>query len=110
MNTGIADAYDIATRLAAVAAGQADDAMLDAYERQRRAAAHEVLRLTDRLTNLATLKHPIARAARRGAALVISRIAPIRRSIAISAAGLKRSPLRQQLPTITPVRPNASEL
>ncbi|MFB9840093.1 FAD-dependent monooxygenase, partial [Actinoallomurus acaciae] len=50
MNTGIADAYDQATRLAAVLTGQAGEEVLDGYEAARRAAALDVLRFTDRMT------------------------------------------------------------
>src|SRR5262249_48130345 len=49
MNTGIADAFDLSTRLAAVLTRRADAAILDGYEAQRRAAALEVLRFTDRM-------------------------------------------------------------
>jgi 2-polyprenyl-6-methoxyphenol hydroxylase-like FAD-dependent oxidoreductase len=53
MNTGIADAYDLSTRLGAVLTGQADASVLDGYERDRRAAALEVLQFTDRMTRMA---------------------------------------------------------
>ena len=33
MNTGIADAYDLSTRLAAVLTGPAEESVLDGYER-----------------------------------------------------------------------------
>src|SRR4030095_1651286 len=47
MNTRIADAYDLATRLAAILNGQAEQSILDDYQTTRRAAALEVLRFTD---------------------------------------------------------------
>src|SRR4029453_3830901 len=60
MNTGIADAYDLATRLGAVLTGQADASVLDGYELHRRAAALEVLRFTDRMTRMAMPSSPLA--------------------------------------------------
>ena len=59
MNTGIADAYDVSTRLAAVLNGEAGEPTLDRYEQARRAAALEVLRFTDRMTRVAMLDKPV---------------------------------------------------
>jgi len=39
MNTGIADAHNLCWKLAAVLGGEADDALLDTYERERRPVA-----------------------------------------------------------------------
>jgi 2-polyprenyl-6-methoxyphenol hydroxylase-like FAD-dependent oxidoreductase len=100
MNTGIADAYDLATRLAAVLTGEANESLLDGYERDRRAAAVEVLRFTDRMTKVAMLSNPIARSMRRAAAGTIGRVGPIRHLITMWITGLKRSPLRRNLPTV----------
>ena len=57
MNTGIADAYDLATRLAAVLTGQADVAVLDGYETDRRPAALEVVTFTDCMTTWRRCAH-----------------------------------------------------
>ncbi|HKD33180.1 MAG TPA: FAD-dependent monooxygenase [Gaiellaceae bacterium] len=100
MNTGIADAYDLATRLAAVLTGEADASLLDGYEQDRRAAALEVLRFTDRMTRMAMLSNPVARSVRRVAAGTIGRVGPIRHPITMWITGLKRSPLRHNLPTV----------
>jgi 2-polyprenyl-6-methoxyphenol hydroxylase-like FAD-dependent oxidoreductase len=100
MNTGIADAYDLSTRLAAVLTGQAEKSVLDGYERDRRAAALEVLGFTSRMTKIAMLSNPIARSVRRVAAGTLSRIGPIRHLITMWITGLKRSPLRHSLPTV----------
>ncbi len=84
MNTGIADAYDIATRLGAVLTGHAGEPVLDGYERQRRAAALEVLAFTDRLTKLAMLENPLARLGRRVAAGTVLRFPwPLQRRITL---------------------------
>jgi len=106
MNTGIADAYDLATRLAAVLTGQATAAVLDGYEHDRRPAALEVVTFTDRMTKMATVRSPAARALRDTALAATSRIPAIRNLITLWVTGLKRSPLRHHLPPVTPARPS----
>ncbi len=101
MNTGIADAYDLATRLAAVVAGAAPESTLDAYAERRRAAALEVLRFTDRMTKVAMLRNPVARVARLAVARTVGRLGPVQRRIALWVTGLERSPLRADLPSVT---------
>src|SRR5262245_56502241 len=104
MNTGIADAYDLATRLAAVLTGQASPAILDGYERDRRRAALEVVTFTDRMTTMATVRSPAARALRDAALAAARRIPAARTSITLCVSGLKRSPLRHDLPPLQPAR------
>jgi len=94
MNTGIADAFDVATRLAAVLTGQADDHVLDEYDATRRAAALEVLRFTDRMTRMALMRHQLPRTGRWLAAHTLGRSAYMQRRIATWVTGLRRSPLR----------------
>lgn len=74
MNTGIADAYDLSSRLGAVLSGQADASVLDGYERYRRAAALEVLQFTNRMTRMAMLRNPLARSLRTVAAATAGRM------------------------------------
>jgi 2-polyprenyl-6-methoxyphenol hydroxylase-like FAD-dependent oxidoreductase len=100
MNTGIADAFDLANRLAAVVSGRADESTLDSYERQRRHAALEVLEFTDRMTRIATLTNPVARWLRNAAAGRIVGIGPVRRRITMWITGLGRSPLRGDRPSM----------
>jgi len=100
MNTGIADAYDVATRLAAVLKCGAGPSILDGYEHDRAAAAAEVVRFTDRMTRMATLRNPVARAARRLAIPAITRIHPVQHQMTMWITGLKRSPLRSDLPAL----------
>src|SRR5215468_9400410 len=104
MNTGIADAYDLATRLAAVLTGQATAAVLDGYEHDRRPAALEVVTFTDRMTKMATVRSPAARALRDTALAAATRIPAIRNLITLWVSGLKRSPLRHDLPPLKPAR------
>jgi 2-polyprenyl-6-methoxyphenol hydroxylase-like FAD-dependent oxidoreductase len=104
MNTGIADAYDLATRLGAVLTGHTDPSVLDGYEQARRLAALEVLRFTDRMTRIAMLSNPLARALRSLIAPTAGRIGPTRRALTTWITGLKRSPLHHDLRTATPRR------
>jgi 2-polyprenyl-6-methoxyphenol hydroxylase-like FAD-dependent oxidoreductase len=90
MNTGIADAFDLATRLAA-----GRPSALDGYEAQRRVAALEVVRFTDRMTRMAMLRNPIARTARRLVLGTAGRSATVQRRIGMWVSGLERSPLRR---------------
>jgi 2-polyprenyl-6-methoxyphenol hydroxylase-like FAD-dependent oxidoreductase len=101
MNTGIADAYDLSTRIAAVLNGEAGEPVLDGYERARRGAALEVLRFTDRMTRAAMLHKPVARSMRRFMAASVGRLRPVRRRLAMWVTGLERSPLRGDLPAVT---------
>ena len=94
MNTGIADAFDLATTLSAVLRGESDETALDLYDQRRRAAALEVLKFTDRITRIATLRSPIARGMRRVLARTVGRSARIKRRVAMWVTGLERSPLR----------------
>ncbi len=48
MNTGLQDAYNLAWKLALVTSNQADDALLDTYEAERRPFAQKLLATTDR--------------------------------------------------------------
>jgi 2-polyprenyl-6-methoxyphenol hydroxylase-like FAD-dependent oxidoreductase len=105
MNTGIADAYDLATRLAATISG-ADQGVLDGYEPARRSAALEVLRFTDRMTRIAMLTSPLGRLTRRVLAGTLGQLAPVQRQIAMWISGLQRSPLHddRHVAIVRPVR------
>ncbi len=48
MNTGLQDAYNLAWKLALVASGKADPALLDSYEAERLPVASHLLETTDR--------------------------------------------------------------
>ena len=48
MNTGLQDAYNLAWKLALVARGEADAALLDSFEAERMPVAHTLLHSTDR--------------------------------------------------------------
>jgi 2-polyprenyl-6-methoxyphenol hydroxylase-like FAD-dependent oxidoreductase len=61
MLTGLGDAENLAWKLALVIGGQADDALLDTYEAERRPLAAEVLRSTSAVTKLNVASSPIGR-------------------------------------------------
>jgi hypothetical protein len=54
MNTGMGDAVNLAWKLAAVVQGRADARLLDSYEPERIAFAHQLVRGTDRAFRLVT--------------------------------------------------------
>ncbi|MEA1832175.1 FAD-dependent monooxygenase [Methylobacterium durans] len=64
MNTGMQDAINLAWKLALVVRGEAGEALLDSYSPERSAVGDMVLRNAERLTDMATLSHPAAQAAR----------------------------------------------
>ncbi len=74
MNTGLQDAYNLAWKLALVLNGQADDALLDSYEAERRPVAERLLRTTDRAFMLIVADTPLAALFR---TQIIARVAAI---------------------------------
>jgi 3-(3-hydroxy-phenyl)propionate hydroxylase len=64
LNSGAADAENLAWKLALVLAGRAPDALLDSYDGERRAAATENLAITDGSMRFMVPHGPIQRAAR----------------------------------------------
>jgi len=82
MNTGIADAINLAWKLAAVVHGRAADTLLDSYDAERRAFAERLVQTTDRLFTLAT-------APGRFAGLVRTRLAPILLGVAFRFGGVR---------------------
>jgi 2-polyprenyl-6-methoxyphenol hydroxylase-like FAD-dependent oxidoreductase len=89
MNTGIQDAVALGHVLAAVLAGRAAESQLDQYGRTRRPVAERVVAFTDRMTRMATLRSPRARAARNAVIRVIGRIPAFRRWLATELAELR---------------------
>jgi 2-polyprenyl-6-methoxyphenol hydroxylase-like FAD-dependent oxidoreductase len=64
MNTGIQDAWNLGWKLALVAKGTADEALLETYETERRPIGRFVLRVTDRAATIATSESQILRVLR----------------------------------------------
>jgi 2-polyprenyl-6-methoxyphenol hydroxylase-like FAD-dependent oxidoreductase len=74
MNTGIQDAWNLGWKLALVAKGIADEALLDTYETERRPIGSFVLRFTDRAARIATSESRILRLLRTE---LLPRLAPL---------------------------------
>jgi 2-polyprenyl-6-methoxyphenol hydroxylase-like FAD-dependent oxidoreductase len=64
MNTGIQDAYNLAWKLALVIRERANPALLDSYDAERTPVAEAVLRMTERLTTLLTMRNPVGQRVR----------------------------------------------
>lgn len=88
MNLGIADAISLSGALAEVVRG-GSDAALDAYAAAQRERAEQVLKLTGRLTRIATLPRPL-RPIRNSTMLLAARVPGVRRQLAVQLSGLAR--------------------
>jgi 2-polyprenyl-6-methoxyphenol hydroxylase-like FAD-dependent oxidoreductase len=97
MNTGIQDAHNLAWKLALVDRGVSPLSLLDSYQTERHAVAESVLRLTDFITRVNTLRNPVARGIR-------ARLAPLlvaqeviqqrmRKNISELAVNYRKSPI-----------------
>jgi 2-polyprenyl-6-methoxyphenol hydroxylase-like FAD-dependent oxidoreductase len=60
MNTGMQDAYNLAWKLALVEKGLADQKLLDSYQSERHPVGAKLLKTTDAVTRLATVRSPLA--------------------------------------------------
>ncbi|HEX6568585.1 MAG TPA: FAD-dependent monooxygenase [Acidimicrobiales bacterium] len=87
MNTGIQDAWNLGWKLALVADGIADPALLDTYQAERQPVGRRVLRFTDRAFTIATSTGPVTRFLRTRAAPQLARFAT--RFTAGRAAGFR---------------------
>ena len=74
MNTGIQEAWNLGWKLALVARGIADEALLDTYEIERQPIGRFVLRFTDRAARIATSESRVLRLLR---TRLVPRLAPV---------------------------------
>jgi 2-polyprenyl-6-methoxyphenol hydroxylase-like FAD-dependent oxidoreductase len=74
MNTGIQDAWNLGWKLALVAHGLADPALLETYESERLPVGRFVLRFTDRASSVATTDSPFVRLMR---TQIVPRLLPL---------------------------------
>ncbi len=86
MNLGLADAVSLAGALGEVLAGGPDTA-LDAYSATQRQRAQQVLKLTGRLTRLATLPRSL-RSIRNSGVQLAAAAPTVRRQLARQLSGL----------------------
>jgi 2-polyprenyl-6-methoxyphenol hydroxylase-like FAD-dependent oxidoreductase len=89
MNTGIQDAVALAGVLADVLRG-GDDARLDEWAAERHQVAEGVVRLTDRMTRVASLHSPSLRKLRNLAVAFAGHIPPLKRAVARRLAEIDR--------------------
>lgn len=100
MNTGIADAYDLAERIADACHG--DESGLGRYEQERRPIALAVIRFTDRMTTMALARSPFIRVFRNTLLRPATRIPSVRQRIVTWISGIERSPLFPRPDTPSP--------
>ncbi|MBI0539433.1 FAD-binding monooxygenase [Roseomonas sp. KE2513] len=97
MNTGMQDAINLAWKLAMVARGEAAVSLLDSYSPERGEVGEMVLRNATRLTDMATLAHPTAIAARNLVLHVMLGLHAVRQRMALTMSEIEiaypRSPL-----------------
>jgi 2-polyprenyl-6-methoxyphenol hydroxylase-like FAD-dependent oxidoreductase len=82
MNTGMQDAYNLGWKLALVASGQGDLALLESFETERRPVARAVVDATSTATRVATGNGLVARRARRHALHLLSRLNTVQQRFA----------------------------
>jgi 3-(3-hydroxy-phenyl)propionate hydroxylase len=73
MNAGVRDAFNLAWKLDAVIKGQAGDALLDTYERERRPHAAAMIREAERMKNFVSMVNPAATVLRNALTRVITK-------------------------------------
>jgi 2-polyprenyl-6-methoxyphenol hydroxylase-like FAD-dependent oxidoreductase len=84
MNTGIQDGVSLAPEL--IEAIRGDHRGLDIWADKRHQVATQVVALTDRMTRVATMKSPTARALRDAAVAVVGHIPQVRSALARTLA------------------------
>ena len=101
MNTGIQDAHNLAWKLALVIKGAAGPSLLDSFQAERHPVAEQVLRTTDTMTRIATVRNPLARALRDFLMPVLASQGFVQkrfaRSLAELAVNYHRSPIVAQI-------------
>jgi 2-polyprenyl-6-methoxyphenol hydroxylase-like FAD-dependent oxidoreductase len=87
MNTGIADAANLAWKLAAVLQDVAQESLLDSYDVERRPAALDAVERTDRYSGGLSTANPITRGIRDTLGLLAGRIEQLRLPMTEGLAG-----------------------
>lgn len=97
MNTGLQDAFNLAWKLSLVEQGVARPAILDSYHAERHAVGIDLLRNTDRMAQVAMLRHPVAVTVRNNFMRVVSGLEVfqqrMRRTISELGISYRKSPL-----------------
>jgi 2-polyprenyl-6-methoxyphenol hydroxylase-like FAD-dependent oxidoreductase len=97
MNTGIQDMINLAWKLAFVMRGEAPEALIDTYEKERLPVMRNILRHTEKITDVMKSRHAVVRSLLRHVAPPLAATAPIQKIIPFRisqiAVGYRRSPL-----------------
>jgi 2-polyprenyl-6-methoxyphenol hydroxylase-like FAD-dependent oxidoreductase len=97
MNTGIQDMLNLAWKLALVIQGQAPDALLDTYQVERVAVMRNVLRQTERVTDVMSSRRPLVRKLLRLVSPRLGRSRPVQKLVPTGVSQIairyRRSPL-----------------
>ena len=100
LNSGAADAENLAWKLALVLGGQAPEALLDSYDAERRAAAVENLAITDASMRFMVPHGPLRRGARNAILRGSLRFATLRRLV--NSGRLSQPSTYQDSPLVAP--------
>jgi 2-polyprenyl-6-methoxyphenol hydroxylase-like FAD-dependent oxidoreductase len=97
MNTGIQDAFNLAWKLALAVQGRAAEGLLDSYQAERRPVAVGVLRGTDVMTRVVTLRNPLARTVRNRLFAIAGGLSAVRHRVSLQlselAVNYRQSPI-----------------
>jgi 2-polyprenyl-6-methoxyphenol hydroxylase-like FAD-dependent oxidoreductase len=88
MNVGVHDAVNLGWKLSRVLRGKAPPQLLETYATERRAAAAEVIRASERGTRMVAVRAPLARALRNAIMRFAHRLPPVQGKLALEPAGL----------------------
>jgi 2-polyprenyl-6-methoxyphenol hydroxylase-like FAD-dependent oxidoreductase len=95
MNCGLVDACTLGRLLAEIVAGRRPEGDLDLYEKLRRPAAAEVLRLAGGLTRMATAKGALRQGWRNLRLTALDHLPPAKRKLMMTLSGLSRRALAE---------------
>jgi 2-polyprenyl-6-methoxyphenol hydroxylase-like FAD-dependent oxidoreductase len=97
MNTGMQDAFNLAWKLALVIHKTCHESLLDSYSPERSAIGDEVLKSAARLTEVGTMKNPVAQAIRNFVGHIMLGLSPVQHAFANTMTevtiGYPKSPL-----------------
>ncbi len=97
MNTGMQDAFNLAWKLALTIQTKCGERLLDSYSPERSGVGDEVLKNAGRLTEVATMKNPVAQTLRNIAGHIMLGLSPVRHAVAETMSevtiGYPKSPL-----------------
>jgi 2-polyprenyl-6-methoxyphenol hydroxylase-like FAD-dependent oxidoreductase len=97
MNTGMQDAINLAWKLSLVVRGTCDEHLLESYSPERSGVGEQVLKAADRLTEVGTMRNPVAQTVRNLVSHLMLGLSPVRHAIADTMTevtiGYRESPL-----------------